>query len=159
HTNARCPILRPSFSKSGLPEYPAISQREILRYTARNLQETSASMGLIVRSSEIHAAGCYTTSYIRKDTYIVEYTGPRISQEEADARYDSKTTTYLFGLTDPNKIIDGHGIAMFINHCCEPNCDTEEIEGRVWIVARRNIKAGEELTYDYNLYDGAKDDP
>ena len=50
-------------------------------------------------------------------------------------------------------------MAMFINHSCEPNCDTEEIEGRVWIVARRNIKAGEELTYDYNLYDGDLDDP
>jgi uncharacterized protein len=116
-------------------------------------------MGLIVRSSEIHAAGCYTTSDIVADTYIVEYTGPRISQEEADARYDGKMTTYLFGLTGRDKIIDGHGIAMFINHSCEPNCETEEIEGRVWIVARRNIKAGEELTYDYNLYDGEEDDP
>jgi len=116
-------------------------------------------MGLIVRSSEIHAAGCYTTSDIPKDTYIVEYTGPRISQEEADARYDGKATTYLCGLRDRDKIIDGHGMAMFINHSCEPNCDTEEIEGRVWIVARRNIKAGEELTYDYNLYDGDLDDP
>jgi len=116
-------------------------------------------MGLIVRSSEIHAAGCYTTSDIPKDTYVVEYTGPRISQEEADARYDGKTTTYLFGLIDPHKIIDGHGVAMFINHSCEPNCDTAEIDGRVWIVARRNIKADEELTYDYNLYDGAEDDP
>lgn len=116
-------------------------------------------MGLIVRSSEIHAAGCYTTSDIVADTYIVEYTGPRISQDEADARYDGKMTTYLFGLTDPDKIIDGHGIAMFINHSCEPNCETEEIGGRVWIVASRNIKAGEELTYDYNLYDGEEDDP
>ena len=116
-------------------------------------------MGLIVRSSEIHAAGCYTTSDIPRDTFIVEYTGPRISQQEADARYDSKTTTYLFGLKDPNKVIDGHGMAMFINHSCEPNCDTEEIDGRVWIVARRNIKAGEELTYDYNLYDGDDDAP
>jgi uncharacterized protein len=116
-------------------------------------------MGLIVRSSEIHAAGCYTTSDIAADTYIVEYTGPRISQEEADARYDGKMTTYLFGLAEQDKIIDGHGIAMFINHSCEPNCETEEIGGRVWIVARRNIKAGEELTYDYNLYDGEEDDP
>src|SRR5438046_4608073 len=105
------------------------------------LQETFTSIVLIVRSSEIHAAGCYSTSDIPKDTYIVEYTGPRISQEEADARYDGKATTYLFGLNDGKNIIDGHGMAMFINHSCEPNCDTEEIAGRVWIVARRNIKA------------------
>ena len=116
-------------------------------------------MSLIVRSSQIHAAGCYTTRRIPKDTYIVEYTGPRISRQEADARYDGKQTTYLFGLSDGENIIDGHGMAMFINHSCDPNCDTEEIDGRVWIVARRVIRPGEELTYDYNLYDGAEDDP
>lgn len=116
-------------------------------------------MGLIVRSSEIHAAGCYTTTAISRDTHVVEYTGPRISQAEADARYDGKSTTYLFGLSDGKKVIDGHGIAMFINHSCDPNCETEEIDQRVWIVARRDIKPGEELTYDYNLYDGEEDDP
>lgn len=116
-------------------------------------------MGLIVRSSDIHAAGCYTTADIPRDTYIIEYTGPRISQDEADDRYEGKETTYLFGLTDGNNIIDGHGMAMFINHSCQPNCETEEIDGRVWIVARRDIKSGEELTYDYNLYDGEDDDP
>src|SRR5262249_12414939 len=100
-------------------------------------------MGLIVRSSEIHAAGCYTTTAISKDTCVVEYTGPRISQAEADARYDGKSSTYLFGLSDGKRVIDGHGIAMFINHSCDPNCDTEEIDGRVWIVARRDIKPGE----------------
>src|SRR5262249_26107829 len=94
-----------------------------------------------------------------KDTCVVEYTGPRISQAEADARYDGKSSTYLFGLSDGKRVIDGHGIAMFINHSCDPNCDTEEIDGRVWIVARRGIKPGEELTYDYNLYDGEVDDP
>ena len=116
-------------------------------------------MGLIVRSSDIHAAGCYTTADIPRDTYIVEYTGPRITKEEADERYEEKSTTYLFGLTDGKYVIDGHGIAMFINHSCDPNCETEEIDGRVWIVARRDITAGEELTYDYNLYDGDLDDP
>jgi SET domain-containing protein len=116
-------------------------------------------MGLIIRSSDIHAAGCYTTAPIRKGTLVVEYTGPRISQERADEIYDGRSTTYLFGLRDGKRIIDGHGMAMFINHSCEPNCETDEIDGRVWIIALRNIKAGEELTYDYMLYDGAEDDP
>jgi uncharacterized protein len=116
-------------------------------------------MGLIIRSSEIHAAGCYTTSAIRKGVRVVEYTGPRISPERADEIYDGRSTTYLFGLRNGKQIIDGHGVAMFINHSCDPNCETDEIAGRVWIMARRNIKAGEELTYDYMLYDGAEDDP
>jgi SET domain-containing protein len=47
---------------------------------------------------------------------------------------------------------------MFLNHSCEPNCETDEVDGRVWIMAIRNIAAGEELVYDYNLYDG-DDDP
>jgi uncharacterized protein len=111
-------------------------------------------MGLIVRSSLIHAAGCYTTTPIAKGTRVVEYTGPIIDKEEADRRYEHKPITYLFGIGDGSKVIDGHGIAMFINHSCDPNCETEEIDGRVWIMAIRNIAAGEELCYDYCLYDG-----
>ena len=115
-------------------------------------------MGLIVRSSAIHAAGCYTTTPISKGTRIVEYTGPRITKEVADKRYENSPTTYLFGVGDGSYVIDGHGIAMFLNHCCDPNCETDEVNGRVWIKALRDISAGEELLYDYNLYDGS-DDP
>jgi SET domain-containing protein len=111
-------------------------------------------MGLMIRSSAIHAAGCYTTTPVRKGARVVEYTGPRISKELADTMYQDSPITYLFGLGDGTTVIDGHGTAMFINHSCDPNCETDEIDGRVWIVALRPIRAGEELTYDYNLYDG-----
>jgi SET domain-containing protein len=116
-------------------------------------------MALVIRSSDIHAAGCYTTAAVRKGTYVVEYTGLRISREKADEIYDSRSMTYLFGVGEGEEVIDGHGTAMFINHSCDPNCETTENDGRVWIVAIRDIKAGEELTYDYMLYDGAEDDP
>ncbi|HEX3986751.1 MAG TPA: SET domain-containing protein-lysine N-methyltransferase [Acidobacteriaceae bacterium] len=115
-------------------------------------------MGLVIRSSAIHAAGCYTTATIRKGARVVEYTGQRIPKDEADEKYEKSPTTYLFGVGDGAMVIDGHGTAMFINHSCEPNCETEESEGRVWIMAIRNIKAGEELTYDYFLYDGDDDE-
>lgn len=115
-------------------------------------------MSLIIRSSEIHAAGCYTTAPIRKGTLVVEYTGPIISKDEGDLRYEGKPITYLFGIGDGSRVIDGHGTAMFINHSCDANCETEEIDGRVWIVAVRNIAAGEELSYDYCLYDGDEED-
>ena len=114
-------------------------------------------MGLIIRSSSIHAAGCYTTSPIRRGQHVVEYTGPRISKQEADDKYENCPITYLFGIGDGEVVIDGHGVAMFINHSCDPNCETEEIEGHIWIIALRNIAAGEELTYDYQLYDGGDD--
>lgn len=115
-------------------------------------------MSLIIRSSAIHAAGCYTTARIRKGTQVVEYTGPRISKDEADEKYANSPTTYLFGVGDGTTVIDGHGTAMFINHSCDPNCETEEIDGKVWIISLRNIAPGEELTYDYFLYDGDDDE-
>jgi hypothetical protein len=115
-------------------------------------------MSLIIRSSAIHAAGCYTTAPIKKGARVVEYTGPRITKEEADEKYQDSPTTYLFGLGDGSFVIDGHGTAMFINHSCDPNCETDERNGRVWVKALRDIAAGEELTYEYNLYDGEDDE-
>jgi len=55
--------------------------------------------------------------------------------------------------------VDGDSVAAFINHCCDPNCETDEFDEHIWIIALRDIAAGEELTYDYNLYDGDEDDP
>jgi SET domain-containing protein len=111
-------------------------------------------MALVIRSSAIHAAGCYTTARIRKGTFVVEYTGPRMSKDRADIKYENLPMTYLFGVGDGDTVIDGHGTAMFLNHSCAPNCETEETRGRVWIKAIRTIEPGEELTYDYHLYDG-----
>ncbi len=115
-------------------------------------------MGLIIRSSAIHAAGCYTTTAIPKGARVAEYTGPRMTKAEADKRYEDLPITYLFGLGDGSVVIDGHCMAMFINHSCDPNCETHEWRGRVWIKAIRKIAAGEEITYDYCLYDGGDDD-
>jgi SET domain-containing protein len=115
-------------------------------------------MGLIIRSSAIHAAGCYTTTPIRKGALVTEYTGPRITKDEADLLYANSPVTYLFGLGDGSVVIDGHSTPMFINHSCDPNCETGEVDGRVWITAIKNIPAGAEITYDYRLYDGGDEE-
>ncbi|HEY1160181.1 MAG TPA: SET domain-containing protein-lysine N-methyltransferase [Terracidiphilus sp.] len=115
-------------------------------------------MALIICSSAIHAAGCYTTTPIRKGARVAEYTGPRLSKDQADACYEDAPITYLFGLGRGEIVIDGHCMAMFINHSCDPNCETSEERGRVWIKAIKNIPAGEEITYDYCLYDGGDDE-
>jgi SET domain-containing protein len=115
-------------------------------------------MGLIIRSSGIHAAGCYTTTAIPKGRRVAEYTGPRLTKAEADQAYDASPITYLFGLGDGSVVIDGHCAAMFINHSCQANCETCEEDGRVWITSIRRIAAGEEITYDYCLYDGGEDE-
>jgi hypothetical protein len=115
-------------------------------------------MGLIIRSSAIHAAGCYTTTAIKKGLRVAEYTGHRLTKEQADLSYEDSPITYLFGLGDGEIVIDGHAMAMFINHSCDPNCETEEKDGHIWIRAIRNIAPAEEITYDYCLYDGGDDE-
>jgi len=115
-------------------------------------------MGLIIRSSAIHAAGCYATSAFSPDDRVAEYTGPRLTKDEADTAYEDSPITYLFGLGDGTIVIDGHCTAMFINHSCDPNCETREEDGRVWVTAIRNIAPGDEITYDYCLYDGGDDE-
>lgn len=91
--------------------------------------------------------GLFAAEPIRRGDRVIEYTGERISAEEADRRGGM----YLFEVTD--KItIDGSGrenIARYINYSCRPNCEAHNIRNRIFIVALRNIKSGEELTYDY----------
>jgi uncharacterized protein len=114
---------------------------------------------LIIRSSDIHAAGCFALEPIAKGTRVLEYAGERISKAEGDIRYDGRPFTYLFGVGDGEVVIDGHSMAMFVNHSCDPNCETDEEDGRVYIESIRDIAPGEELTYDYYLYDGEDDAP
>ena len=115
-------------------------------------------MKLAIRRSPIHSDGVYATAPIKKRDIVMEYTGPRLTYAEADAIYEHSPRTYLFGMVDGHRVIDGDGIAAFINHSCDPNCEADEIRGRVIIRAIRNIAVGEELVYDYNLYDGDVDD-
>jgi SET domain-containing protein len=79
---------------------------------------------------------------------IIEYTGPLIPNEEVERR---RTGKYFFGLNDKHSI-DGTprtNTARYINHSCRPNAEAIISGGRVWIWSKRNIKAGEEITYDY----------
>ena len=116
-------------------------------------------MSLVIRPSQIHSYGCYTTRSIRKGTLVVEYVGERLSNSQADDLYDGVPQTYLFGLDNRKQVVDGYGVAAFINHSCSPNCETDQIRGKIWVIAMREIHAGEELTYDYNLFDGDDDAP
>ena len=112
----------------------------------------------VVRRSHIHGRGVFATRTIRKGTDIIEYRGERITMKEADRRPDSDPDnpyhTFLFELDD-GRVIDAAvrgNAARWINHSCAPNCEPyEDDEGRVFIAAKRTIRKGEELAYDYRL--------
>ncbi len=140
------------------------ARRELKRYFATleagfaNGSKRPEPAHLEMRSSKIHAQGVYPLRNLKRGELVVEYTGPRLTVKDADAIYEKSPRTYLFGLTNGKQVIDGDGIAAFINHSCDPNCEVDEKRGRVFITTIRHIEAGEELTYDYNLYDGELDD-
>jgi len=136
-----------------------------MRHAARTLARPRAEPMYEVRRSRIHGSGVYAKRRIRKGTRIVEYLGDRISHEEADARYEEKGQddghTFLFVVSDRVVIdagVDGNA-ARFINHSCDPNCETVIEGGRVFIEAKRTIRPGEELGYEYGLTWESTDDP
>ncbi|HEY2982265.1 MAG TPA: SET domain-containing protein-lysine N-methyltransferase [Anaerolineales bacterium] len=118
---------------------------------------TSRKPTFEVKSSPIQGLGGFATRPIRKGTRIIEYLGERITPKEADRRYDDELSEHshvLLFTVDGKTVIDA-GVkgndAHFINHSCEPNCETVVDNRRVYIEALRAIDVGEELTYDYNL--------
>lgn len=138
---------------------PRIKSLRTQTKTRHTRKRSDGPAHLVIQRSKIDTEGCYTTSPIKKGEFVVEYTGPRLTIKQADALYEHSSRTYLFGLTDRKHVIDGEGVAAFINHSCDPNCEVAEVRGRILITAKRDIPAGEEITYDYNLYDGNPDDP
>ncbi|HUR57386.1 MAG TPA: SET domain-containing protein-lysine N-methyltransferase [Opitutaceae bacterium] len=114
------------------------------------------------RRSSIHGRGVFARRAIPDGTRIIEYTGERITKAEARRREAQRLerhrrsgdgSVYVFVLNRRHDLDGrlGRSLARFINHSCAPNCRSEVTRGRVWIVARRDIAAGEELTYDYGF--------
>ena len=123
--------------------------------------EPTTSPWCKINQSGIHNNGGFAIKDIPMGTKIIEYVGERVSKKRSDDIYEesleahnedaSKGAVYLFTI---NKKFDLDGnvswnTARYINHSCEPNCESDVIDNRVWIIATRDIKKGEELTYDY----------
>lgn len=102
-----------------------------------------------VRRSPLAGKGVFAIAPIPRGTRVLEYTGIKITQEEAEDR-DHVDRVLLFDLGN-GWVIDGDpwGTAAYVNHSCDPNCHTEVIRGRLYVIADRDIAIGEELTYDY----------
>jgi uncharacterized protein len=94
--------------------------------------------------------GLFATKPIKRAAYIATYRGPRITTKEADRR-EARGARYMFELNS-KWTIDGSprwNVARYINHSCRPNAKPVGRKGGIVIVARRPIKPGEEITYNY----------
>ncbi len=122
-----------------------------------------------VKSSKIHGTGIFATKNIKKGVKIIEYIGEKISKKEGDRRsalrikkfLNSSDTgsVYIFELNKKYDI-DGsflYNKARYINHSCDPNCEVDIIQNKIWISSIKPIKKGQELSYDYG-YEFDEDD-
>ncbi len=110
--------------------------------------------------SDIHNQGLFAAKRIPKDSYIIQYLGERVTKKESNRRglaqhdrsqADNVGSVYIFEVDDRYDI-DGNfswNIARLANHSCSPNCEAQNADGEIWLVALRDIAKGEELTFDY----------
>ena len=110
-----------------------------------------------VKRSGVHGKGVFAVQPIAAGETIIEYVGEVISWEEAQRRHPHDPAqpnhTFYFHLDDEHVIdaLYGGNSSRWINHSCDPNCEADEDEGRLFIKSLRPIRAGEELNYDYGL--------
>lgn len=109
------------------------------------------------RRSSVHGNGVFAVQDIAEGETLIEYKGEVISWKEALRRHPHDPAqpnhTFYFHIDD-DRVIDGNvdgNAARWINHSCDPSCEADEQDGRIFIKALRNIAAGEELSYDYGL--------
>jgi SET domain-containing protein len=118
-----------------------------------------------VRNSKVHGRGVFALKRIPKGTRIWEYVGERMSHKRVNERYEGADErdnhTFLFAV-DRNVVIDATrdgNDSRFINHGCDPNCESTIEDRRVFIDVIRTIKPGEELNYDYQIGRDRNDPP
>ncbi len=105
---------------------------------------------IVFQQSPIHGLGGFAKVAILAGTRVVEYLGEGISKSES-LRRCQQNNEYIFTVSDEQDL-DGNvawNPARLLNHSCAPNCEAVLVERRIWIIARRDIRAGEEVTFNY----------
>jgi hypothetical protein len=110
-----------------------------------------------VRKSGIHGKGVFALQPMAPGDVVIEYKGELITWAEAQKRHPHDPSdpnhTFFFHIDD-ERVIDGKvqgNAARWINHACDPNCEADEVDGRIFIKAIKPVQPGDELFYDYGL--------
>ncbi|MFN7141924.1 MAG: SET domain-containing protein [Limisphaerales bacterium] len=105
---------------------------------------------LVFKQSAIDRTGAFAKKKISRGTRIIEYVGEKIDKAESAKRCEAENY-YIFTLDD-DWDIDGDkdwNPAKYINHSCEPNAESQIVDGHIWIFAIDDIEPGEEVTMNY----------
>jgi SET domain-containing protein len=105
---------------------------------------------IVLRPSTIHGLGAFARTTIPRATRLLPYTGDIIDKPES-LRRQQAGNPFIFWLNSEADL-DGNtdtNPARHVNHSCSPNCDAELVEGKIWLVARRDIRSSEEITFNY----------
>jgi uncharacterized protein len=145
--------------------------RTLSKRSSAPRRRATQSPWLRLRRSSIHGRGLVAAKPIPSGTRVIEYVGEKVTKAEADRRDAARVArreagqdgcVYLFEL-NARYDIDGDvpwNTARLINHSCAGNCEVQIVRGHIWIVALRDIAAGEELTYDYGFdFENWRDHP
>jgi hypothetical protein len=124
------------------------------------MRASKESPFILVGKSTIHGTGVFARKRIPQRTRIIEYTGDVLNRKESLKRDKAQKLAgkfYMFAI-DKKRCVDGStgGDAKFINHGCAPNCFYHRSGSHIWIYALRDIRKGEELTYDYKISEKGK---
>lgn len=148
--------------KKKAKRYDHLTEMARITRLMKEMYERGQSQLCEVRNSDIHGRGVYATADIANETQIIEYIGEYVNKEESEKRaWDQAAVAeetgdaavYIFTL-DKKWDIDGNvpwNDARLINHSCEPNCEAWIEEDQIFIYSLRDIKEGEELTFDYGF--------
>ncbi|MFZ1974413.1 MAG: SET domain-containing protein-lysine N-methyltransferase [Candidatus Acidiferrales bacterium] len=114
---------------------------------------------LRIRKSPMHRFGVFATKPIAPNRKVIEYSGERRTWAQdtrlarnSERRGEARNVyrAYIQGRTVIDATIGGSG-AEFINHCCAPNLRPRVLRGRIFLFSLRQIRPGEELSWDYQL--------
>jgi hypothetical protein len=159
-SNAQVAPRKTSGRTSGKTAGKTASPAPARRRAAANAAPEAAAPGgrrIQVRKSGIHGKGVFALQPLQPGDMVIEYKGEIITWAEAQARHPHDPSdpnhTFYFHIDD-ERVIDGkvHGnAARWINHACDPNCEADEVDGRIFIKAIKPVQPGDELFYDYGL--------
>ena len=117
----------------------------------------------IIKNSKLHGKGLFAKENIKAGTNVIEYVGEKITKAQSDKiaeiqlkkaeKNRDEGQVYIFTLNDKYDINGNvpYNKARLMNHSCDPNCDTDIIDDKIWIRSFRDIRKGQELTYDYGF--------